>query len=138
MRLFTYGTLMLPEVMEIVAGSGLRNEPAGLLGYRRGALRGAIYPGLVPEPGVEVRGVLWEGLDARGLARIDRFEGEGYERRTVAVERDASARCEAFVYVTRPAERGLVEAAAWDVADFRTRHLGAYLEGCRAFARGEA
>ncbi|MEN8162480.1 MAG: gamma-glutamylcyclotransferase family protein, partial [Myxococcota bacterium] len=104
-------------------------------GFRCCALRGAVYPGLVPETRAVARGVLWGGLDERTLARIDRFEGELYERRSVAVEREVEAACEAFVYVLGPAGRGVAEAAPWDEAEFRARHLAAYLRGCRAFAR---
>lgn len=137
MRLFTYGTLMLPEVMELVGGATLRGEPARLGGFRCRALRGAVYPGLVPETAAVTRGVLWSGLDERVLARVDRFEGELYERRSTSVEREVGAACEAWVYVLRPEGCGLLLDAAWDEVDFRARHLAAYLRGCRTFARDE-
>jgi gamma-glutamylcyclotransferase (GGCT)/AIG2-like uncharacterized protein YtfP len=136
-RLFTYGTLMLPEVMEIVGGAGLRGEPARIAGFRCRALRGTVYPGLLPEQGVVTPGVLWRGLDERALARVDRFEGELYERRSALAEREGEAACEAWVYVLRPAGQGLVLDAPWDEADFRARHLAPYLRGCRSFAREE-
>ena len=137
MRLFTYGTLMLPEVMELVGGAALRREPARLGGFRCGALRGAVYPGLVPEAGAVTRGVLWSGLDERVVARVDRFEGELYERRSTSVEREVGVACEAWVYVLRPGGRGLLLDAPWDEAGFRARHLTAYLRGCRGFAHDQ-
>lgn len=136
MHLFTYGTLMLPEVMEIVIGALPASEPARLVGFRRAALRGAIYPGLVPAAGRETQGVLWRDLDAGQLGRIDRFEGALYEREQVAVECRGAAAREAAVYVIGAAHRHRVEAAPWSEADFRARHLAAYLRDCRAFARG--
>jgi gamma-glutamylcyclotransferase (GGCT)/AIG2-like uncharacterized protein YtfP len=134
-RLFTYGTLMLAEVMEIVAGHRLPSRRAELPGYGRRLLRGAVYPGLVPAAGETTAGVLWEGLDAPALARIDRFEGSLYVRPELCVTLAPGERCTAFVYLLRPEHRALATAGAWDEAEFRARHLDEYLAACRAFAR---
>jgi hypothetical protein len=134
---------MLPEVMETVAGPGLARQTARglarqtarLAGFRRRCLRGAVYPGLVPAAGECTEGVVWEGLGARMLARIDRFEGALYERSLHAVELADGTPQEAFVYVLRPDEYARAGPSPWDEADFRKHHLTAYLRGCRAFAR---
>jgi gamma-glutamylcyclotransferase (GGCT)/AIG2-like uncharacterized protein YtfP len=133
--LFAYGTLMLAEVMEIVAGRPCTGLPAVLPGYRRRLLRGELYPGLLPAPGESVTGVLWEGLDAAALARLDRFEGPSYQRALRRVALAAGEPRDAFVYLLRPECHALASADAWDEAYFRARHLGAYLIACRAFAR---
>ncbi len=129
---------MLPEVMELVAGGSFARRPARLRGYRRRLLRGEVFPALVPAAGEEVAGVLWEGLDAAALARIDRFEGAPYARPRLRVETASGEAREAFVYVLRPEHAALASDADWDEAEFRARHLGAFLAGCRAFAREEA
>jgi gamma-glutamylcyclotransferase (GGCT)/AIG2-like uncharacterized protein YtfP len=135
-RLFTYGTLMLAEVMEIVAGRPCPSRRAALPGYRRRLLRGRVYPGIVPAAGEAVEGVLWEGLDAAALARIDRFEGPLYDRSEVRVALAPGDGCAAFAYVLRREYEALLASADWDEAEFRARHLRAYLAGCRGFARG--
>ena len=134
-RLFSYGTLMLAEVMEIVAGRRFAARGATLAGYRRRLLRGRVYPGLLPAAGESVEGVLWEDVDPRALARIDRFEGEPYERRELGMTLASGESCAAFVYLLRPEHHALATDAAWHEAEFRARHLLAYLADCRAFAR---
>jgi gamma-glutamylcyclotransferase (GGCT)/AIG2-like uncharacterized protein YtfP len=129
---------MLPEVMELVAGRRFRAGAALLRGYQRRLVRGEVFPTLVQAAGEVVAGVLWEGLDAAALARIDRFEGAPYERPRLPVETGRGEAREAFVYVLRPEHRALACDASWDEADFRARHLAAYLALCRAFAREEA
>jgi gamma-glutamylcyclotransferase (GGCT)/AIG2-like uncharacterized protein YtfP len=133
-RLFSYGTLMLAEVMEIVAGRRFTARRATLAGYRRRLLRGRVYPGLLPVAGESVEGVLWEDLDPPALARIDRFEGSLYERPELRVTLASGESCAAFVYLLRPEQRALASDAAWHEAEFRERHLSAYLAECRAFA----
>ena len=134
-RLFTYGTLMLAEVMEIVAGRHFAAQRATLAGHRRRLLRGRVYPGLLPDPGESVEGVLWEDVDPPALARIDRFEGSLYERPELRVTAASGECCGAFVYRLRPEHRALASDADWHEAEFRARHLLAYLADCRAFAR---
>jgi len=134
-RLFTYGSLMLAEVMEIVAGLRFPARRATLAGYRRRGLHGRVYPGLLPAAGESVEGVLWEDLDPPALARIDRFEGSLYERPELRVTLAGGESCAAFVFLLRPEHHALATDAAWDEAEFRERHLTAYLADCRAFAR---
>ena len=133
--LFTYGSLMLPEVMEILAGRRLPSRAAVIAGYARHALRGVVYPAVVPAAGARVAGVLWEGLDAAALALIDRFEGELYERAACEAEVAGGGGVAAQVYVLAPAYRARLLAHDWDEAEFRRLHLTRYLEGCRGFVR---
>jgi len=121
--------------MQIVAGRRFAAEPARLADFRRSALSGVVYPAVLPEPGAVTDGVVYAALDAAALARIDRFEGELYERRTLSVALASGAPCEAFVYVLRPEHFALATDAAWDFEGFRARHLRDYLAACRAFAR---
>jgi gamma-glutamylcyclotransferase (GGCT)/AIG2-like uncharacterized protein YtfP len=136
-RFFAYGTLMLPEVMEVVAGRRCAGAPAVLHGHRRRLLRGAVYPVLLPAVGDEVPGVLWEELDAAALTRLDRFEDAIYERTLRGVVLANGEEREAFVYVLRPEHHALASAEGWDEAEFRARHLDAFLDACRAFVRRE-
>jgi gamma-glutamylcyclotransferase (GGCT)/AIG2-like uncharacterized protein YtfP len=136
-RFFAYGTLMLPEVMDVVCGRRCAAVPAVLSGHRRRLLHGAVYPVLLPAVGEEVAGVLWEGLDAAALARLDRFEDAIYERTLRRVVLASGEEREAFVYVLRPEHHALASAAGWNEAEFRARHLAAFLDACREFARAE-
>jgi gamma-glutamylcyclotransferase (GGCT)/AIG2-like uncharacterized protein YtfP len=129
---------MLPEVMELVAGRTFAKRAALLRGYQRRLVRGEVFPALVPAVGETVTGVLWEGLDAAKLARIDRFEGAAYERPRLVVETARGEARDAFVYLLRPEHHALASDASWDEADFRERHLAGYLALCRVFAREEA
>jgi gamma-glutamylcyclotransferase (GGCT)/AIG2-like uncharacterized protein YtfP len=135
MRLFSYGTLMLDEVMEVVAGRLFARGTAALAGFRRRTLRGQVYPAIVPASDETVDGVLWDALDPPALARIDRFEGPLYERQLRSVAISSGELRSAFVYVLRPEHAGLLADASWDEASFRARHLADFLGACRAFAR---
>lgn len=128
---FTYGTLLVVEVMEAVAGACFASVPARLDGWERVCVRDAVYPGARGADGASIDGVLWLDVHDDALLRLDRFEGEMYERRVVRVTTADGPR-DAQVYVIPRANEHLLEPAAWDLEGFRREHLARYLELCRA------
>lgn len=62
-------------------------RPAMLRGFQRHRVRFADYPAVSPSdsPGACVRGTLVTGLTDGDIFRLDRFEGDEYERRVVKV-----------------------------------------------------
>lgn len=128
---FTYGSLMCADIMQAVCGRPVAGEPVVLPGHVRHPVVGEDYPGLVEAAEGSVTGVLYRGLDAAALARLDVFEGEQYERVEVLVE-FAGARVPAWVYRFRPEWRHLLLPGDWDFeaflragkARFEARYMG--------------
>jgi len=123
---------MFPEVMQAVTGRSLASLPATLAGYACRTVRGAVYPGAIEEDGALLDGVLWLDVDGAALARLDRFEGELYERRVVTVLARDGAPHPAQIYLVRAAYRDQLSAEPWDRERFAREHLRAYAERCRA------
>lgn len=130
-HVFTYGTLLVAEVMEAVAGGCFASVPARLDGYERVCVRDAVYPGARAMAGTAIDGVLWLDVIDEALLRLDRFEGEMYERCRVTVATADGPR-DAQAYVVAPAHQHLLDREPWDLDGFRRRHLASYLERCRA------
>jgi gamma-glutamylcyclotransferase (GGCT)/AIG2-like uncharacterized protein YtfP len=121
--LFAYGTLLFPEVLTAVTGRALAAEPAALDGYVRRCVIGEIFPAIVEaDRGDRVAGLLYLGVDDRTWNRLDRFEGDLYERRRVKI-----ATRDAFTYVLGSAWRHRLGAEPWDPAAFARDHLDAFL-----------
>jgi gamma-glutamylcyclotransferase (GGCT)/AIG2-like uncharacterized protein YtfP len=124
---FAYGTLQFPEVMRLVVGRTLPAEPAVLEGYGRYLVRGQTFPGLVAEAGSSTPGALYRDLDPDAVARLDRFEDDFYERRTVSVTTGAGARVSAFAYVVPEGRSEMLSREPWDEVRFARQHLVAFL-----------
>lgn len=128
---FTYGSLMCPDIMTFAAGRPLAGEPARLTGYRRLAVAGEDYPGIV-EADDRVEGVLYRGLDTRAWALLDAFEGEMYARLPVTVTLPSGSAEPAWTYVFKPEFRHLLRPEPWDFeaflrqgkARFEARYVG--------------
>ena len=129
MRLFCYGTLQFPRLMARVSGLRRHAHPAILDDYACYALTGAVYPGIRPEPGARTSGVIYEDIDANGLARLDRFEGNEYVRERVQVQTADAQRQQAWVYVIRPQLYASLSSRTWDRGRFERHHLAAWLHG---------
>lgn len=99
MHLFVYGTLMDQEIMFRVAGGGFGFKSAVLNDYVRRTVRGEVYPGIVARKGESVQGVVYFGLTAAAVDRLDRFEGNLYRRSGVVVNAGHGAAIEAQAYI---------------------------------------
>lgn len=128
--LFVYGTLLFPPVLAAVLGRVPTMAPGTLTGWRAAALPGRRYPGLVPAAGVRARGQVLAGLTAGEWRRLDDFEGDEYERRSLALDGGD----EVWTYVW------LDPAGAadhdWDPDRFVADHLGDYVIGCTEWRDG--
>ena len=102
-RLFVYGTLAPGRANEhVLADVPGEWEPATVTGtlHQEGWGAAAGYPGIVlDEKGGEVEGLLFtsESLPEH-WARLDEFEGEGYERVLTTVKLKDGAAIDAYIY----------------------------------------
>lgn len=86
MPLFTYGTLLFPEVLRALLGRVPQSQSASAAGWRVAALANRSYPGLVEAPGEISHGRLLTGLSSDEWRLLDNFEDRRYElRRIVAL-----------------------------------------------------
>jgi len=127
MNLFTYGSLMFPDVWQRVAGEAFPTRTATLADFAAWRVRRETYPGLAPAPGTTTAGVLHLGVSAEAAVRLDAFEGPFYERTAVEVALPGGTRVPAFAYVVRPAHRHDLEARRWDAGEFQKLHLSHFL-----------
>lgn len=126
--LFVYGTLMFAEIMQAVCGRVPASRTAWLPGHRCRLLRDEVYPGLVPYAGEQVEGIVYTGLTAAELHRLDAYEGAGYLRSLCTVQGPEAHAMQAWVYLTAPAQQTRLSTTPWDAGHFARHHLQAYLD----------
>jgi gamma-glutamylcyclotransferase (GGCT)/AIG2-like uncharacterized protein YtfP len=123
MHVFTYGSLMFPEVWRRVTGRHHESVKALLIGWSARALIGQVYPGLVPDDVAVTSGVLYLDVDPISLARLDDFEGDFYDRITVKVTTEGGEMQAAEVYRVAPGGLSQVLAESWDPTPFARSHV---------------
>ncbi|RJG07527.1 gamma-glutamylcyclotransferase [Noviherbaspirillum cavernae] len=84
-NIFTYGSLMFPEVWEKVVRGKYRSTQAVAPDHARFAIRGETYPGMVTAPGQTVAGVVYFDVTPDDVAALDIFEGTPYRRDVLQV-----------------------------------------------------
>ncbi len=126
-RLFVYGTLMMPAVLQAVSGVSFALRPATLAGYARYQLRARVYPAIVPAEDATTDGLLCEGIDGPLWQRLDRWESTLYTRHTVTVRDETGALLSAQTYVLALAHYHLLSSEPWSALEFERLHLESYL-----------
>ncbi|MFQ1701227.1 gamma-glutamylcyclotransferase [Loktanella agnita] len=122
MDLFTYGTLMAPELMRAVAGAGpLDPVPATLRDHIVRPVSHDVFPVITPQKEAVVEGILWRGLTSDQIARVDLYETPfGYSPEELAITvsgGDIMARC----YM--PLSENLPKEGIWSFDDWAAAHL---------------
>jgi gamma-glutamylcyclotransferase (GGCT)/AIG2-like uncharacterized protein YtfP len=118
-NLFTYGTLMCEEIMVEVSGCRLSHGFGTLKEYERRSVIGEPYPAILPHKESTVEGVVYQNVPDWAFDRLDRFEGEMYERQPVTIEMSHGGTLPAETYVMKEAFSNLLHEADWDFDDFR-------------------
>jgi len=117
-NLFTYGSLMCSDIMYKVAGCRFESDQAILNDFYRSKIQNEEYPGIVPQSGSKVSGVLYLALSPEALQRLDLFEGELYQRQEVGVLSENHGRVRAMTYVIKPGYGDLLTGETWSFNHF--------------------
>jgi gamma-glutamylcyclotransferase (GGCT)/AIG2-like uncharacterized protein YtfP len=119
MHVFTYGTLMFPEVWNAVVGRPYASVEGTLHGFAIYTVRDAVFPGIIAADGSDaVRGVVYLDVDENSLARLDRFEDDFYRRESLSIDcSDGQART-ADAYVVPAENRVVLSDQRWSRDEF--------------------
>ena len=136
MNIFTYGSLMFPEVWERVTGLTGRGTPARLADHAARRIRGQSYPALVAAPGEVTAGILYQNVPPDAVTRLDDFEGAFYDRIRVGVEVADGAATSAWVYRAARQDDPDILPAPWQAGCFEREHLPRFLREDPGFSGG--
>jgi gamma-glutamylcyclotransferase (GGCT)/AIG2-like uncharacterized protein YtfP len=112
---------MCEDIMAAVCDvpvASLIARAASLTEFARHPVINETYPGMVPFPDSVVSGVLYLNLPSSAWPRLDRFEGEMYERQSVTAYLEDGATLSADTYVFRPKFAHRLAVGDWDFAAF--------------------
>ena len=117
-RLFCYGTLQIPAVLDAVIGRPLEGGPAVLPGYMACTVRGETYPGLARSGQSHTPGRLYGDVTPPELAVLDRFEGRLYRREARVVVAANGRRVSAWVYMVAAGREAMLTRDPWCLERF--------------------
>ncbi len=125
-HVFTYGSLMFKEIFMTVTGEKPHFKSATLRHWRRYSLKDKAYPGaaVCQDENAQINGVLWSGVSAQGIYKLDAFEGAEYCRQAVTVLTEGGQPQTAWIY--RWIDESLF-CGAWDIDAFEHRHRADFL-----------
>jgi gamma-glutamylcyclotransferase (GGCT)/AIG2-like uncharacterized protein YtfP len=114
MHVFTYGTLMFPEVWQTVVGRLFETVEGTISGYKILRVKDAVFPGIAAASDTKaVRGVVYLDVNASSVARLDKFEDDFYQRKTLSVDCDDGRQRAAEAYVVPPTNFHVLTDEPW-------------------------
>lgn len=125
--LFTYGTLMLPEIIQLITGRPCSGEKATLVDFRRGKIRNESYPGITRAPGHRVEGTLYAGLQAEEINKLNSFEGDAYELTRVQVQLRDGRKADCLTYILKEKYLFMLTNETWSPQSFIRDHKESFL-----------
>ncbi len=132
--LFVFGSLMDPQVLELVSGMPLTElvvTPATVQGYRQGVVAEENYPVLVACESSETSGLLIKGLSSTALERILFFEGEEYALQPIDVRVPGEESAQAFYF--RDTGVYTVRENKWDFDQWTRLHKASFIDVSRQY-----
>jgi gamma-glutamylcyclotransferase (GGCT)/AIG2-like uncharacterized protein YtfP len=122
MHVFTYGTLMFPEVWQAVAGRPFAHGGGHVTGFALYRVADAVFPGMLAATGADiVQGVVYFDVDEAAIGRLDQFEDDFYRRDLVTVKCEDGRICDVAAYIVPPENRGVLTNEAWTRDEFVAR-----------------
>jgi gamma-glutamylcyclotransferase (GGCT)/AIG2-like uncharacterized protein YtfP len=119
MHVFTYGTWMFPEVWQAVVGRSFQTNEGAVAGFEVFRVRDAVFPGIIEATGgCVVRGVVYLDVDSGSLERLDRFEDDFYERRSIPIDCSDGQQRKAETYVVPAENRNVLTSELWSRESF--------------------
>ena len=137
MHIFTYGTLMFPQVWQAVVGRTFETVEGTIGGFAVHRIRDAVFPGMTAAADSSLaRGVVYLNVDPETIERLDRFEDGFYERLTIGIDCADGERRLADAYVVPSVHRHVLANELWERDSFLTSGgLEQFIGGFAGFGR---
>lgn len=128
-HIFTYGSLMFPEVWERVVNRHYKHREAHTVGLLRRKISNSTYPvAFAGDPDDVLDGRLYLNVRPADLERLDRFEGDYYERKPILVTTGQDeTKISADVFLLKPKYNLLAGPEDWSPRHFQKHELQRFI-----------
>jgi len=134
-NIFCYGSLMYPEVWNLVVEGDYQQQPGQIFGYRRKKIKNEEYPGLIAAKAEDtVEGLVYCNVSNDDLKRLDLFEGNQYIRVEVDCLLSHNSYLKTHTYLINPQEQTIVDKEDWDKQHFEQNGLKNFLNKYKGFS----
>lgn len=130
MNIFTYGSLMFPDVIENIVKQKYSSQNVFVKNIKRSKIVGDVYPvALQYTNAPALEGRVYFNVNRQDVTRLDRFEGEYYFRKEIPIYEDAALTKlmgKADIYLLKPKYRRLFSKTLWSPEEFRAKQMSRF------------
>lgn len=120
-HLFAYGTLQHPDIISFVLHRTPEAQSAILSDFVRYGIKDENFPGIIPYPNALTDGTLFLAITEEEWTRLDEYESDLYERKTVQVATSAGDTVKAEAYVIPEQNKEYLTRDLWDFKEYQPR-----------------
>lgn len=131
MNLLVYGTLLFPEIRNLVGGRVFESRPVKLEGYGIYRVRNATFPGVMRDANSCVEGEVLVDISEEEMIRFDGYEDSFYERRTVTAPIEGRPTKVELYEVPTDIAGEILTSETWNRDWFEAHHLSDFYERLR-------
>ncbi|BBN59719.1 gamma-glutamylcyclotransferase family protein [Hydrogenovibrio marinus] len=135
-HIFTYGSLMYPEVWQQLVTGNYESCQATLNGFHRKCVIDQDYPAVYKDDSSldnQVLGRVYFDVSPEDQVSLDKFEGEEYLRLTETAITTDNNEITIEIYVIKPDFLHRVSERDWDVQAFEAEGLQRFLQQYKGF-----
>lgn len=130
--LFVYGTLMSPEVFQLVTGKHKTGSPSHAIGYQAYWVKGGDFPGMINSESSRTEGIIYHGLNDLEISRLDQYEDDFYKREIIQVyDPQTETWSDAWTYLVPSLNKNVLTNKVWDFEEFQKGYLSNYLKSLK-------
>lgn len=127
MNLYTYGSLRLQKIWDLVTAQSFESRPAVLADHIALKVNGESFPGLIRHSEEKTNGVVYLDVDPQTLSLLDTFESTFYERVTIRARLDNGSQLECDTYLVRSENQDRLLKDKWDFDEFCRDYLDDFI-----------
>ena len=118
MNIYTYGSLRLQKIWDLVTARTFETCPAVLEDHVALKVNGQAFPGLVKCQGQKTEGLVHLNVDPQTLGLLDTFESDFYHRVAITALLDNGTQLECETYLVQTENQDQLLDDKWDFDEF--------------------
>lgn len=132
-NLFVYGTLIDPEIYQLVTGKKRSSIPTRMKGFKVLRVRNQVFPGMISSPDSSATGALYQGLSELELLKLDHYEDDFYERKLIQCEINTDETVLAWAYIIPKEFHSVLSTSDWHYSDFLKKDRDGFISDLRSY-----
>mgnify|MGYP000860520224 CR=1 FL=1 len=132
-NLFVYGTLMDPEIYQLVTEQKRFPSPSVAIGFKVLKIKNAVFPGMIIFCDGKAYGALYHDISEKELEKLDNYEDDFYERIIIECYSEDKQITQAWAYIVPERNHDVLSSSEWHFPKFRDTDRDSFIKELKEY-----